>query len=243
MARRKLSDQIVEDFLRRIGSGELLEGAVLPPESSLCASYGVGRSVAREALHGLAAKGFLLVRQGSATVVAPRHQWSVLDRDFLSVNSGKEFFAQLQEARELLEPKLAFLAASRADAGALEEMESLTQQLAAARTASQVHAELDIRFHETIANASNNPVLTSLHSSITSLGRRTRIASVAVPGAVDRAVFWHRLLLEAIKERDAASAEAAMRMHLRQVRAELDALERLAEAPADGLETDRGEGL
>lgn len=99
-----------------------------------------------------------------------------------------------------------------------------------------MHAELDIRFHEAIAATTNNPVLTSLHSSITSLGRRTRIASAAVPGAVDRAVFWHRLLLEAIKERDAASAEAAMRMQLL-------ALERMAEASDDGRGTGQAEEL
>jgi DNA-binding FadR family transcriptional regulator len=225
VARRKLSDSIVEDFLRRIGNGELQAGAAVPAESALSATYGVGRSVTREALRGLAAKGFLEVRQGSATVVAPRHRWQVLDPDFLAVNSGDEFFAQLQEARELIEPQLAALAAERADAEVIATLQELTRQLADAGTNRSEHARIDIRFHEVIATATGNPVLASLHASITSLGLRTREASVDVPGAVDRAVFWHRHILAAIESGDASSADAAMRMHLRQVRDELEQLD------------------
>ncbi len=221
MARARLSNAIVTDYLRRIGSGEIEPGAALPPESLLCETYGVGRSVVREALQALDAKGFIIVRQGSVASVAPRYKWHVLDSEFLDVNSGEEFFALLQEARELLEPRLASIAAGRATPEAIAEMVDLNRRLAVTKHSPTEHAELDIAFHDAIARATENSILVSLHGSITGLGQRSRSASAAVPGAIDRAVFWHQHIVEAITAGDAVGASAAMHLHLRQVREEL----------------------
>lgn len=224
MERRKLSDRIVEDVLAKIGSGELDEGAALPSETAFSASYGVSRSVAREALRGLAAKGFIDAKQGSTTVVAPRYRWHVLDPDFLAVNSGEGFYGQLQEARELLEPLMARMAASRATPDLLEQMNDHIVKMDEVVDDAERHAEYDIAFHEAIATATGNPVLVSMHNSITNMARRTRVASVAVPGATERAAEWHRHVYQAISTGDPEAAEAAMRMHLVQVKSELERL-------------------
>lgn len=229
MVRPRLSNAIVSDYLRKIGSGEIEPGASLPPESALCETYGVGRSVVREALQALDAKGFIVVRQGSVAAVAPRFKWHVLDSEFLDVNSGEEFFAMLQEARELLEPRLASIAAGRATPEAIEEMEELNRRLAVTKHSPREHAEIDVAFHDAIARSTDNAILISLHSSITGLGERSRSASAAIPGAIDRAVIWHGHILDALRAGDAVGASAAMHLHLRQVREELA---RVAEADA-----------
>lgn len=228
MARARLSNAIVTDYLRKIGSGEIEPGAALPPESVLCETYGVGRSVVREALQALDAKGFIVVRQGSVASVAPRYKWHVLDSEFLDVNSGEEFFVLLQEARELLEPRLAAIAAGRATPEAIAEMEDLNARLAITKHSPTEHAELDIAFHDAIARATENSILVSLHGSITGLGHRSRSASAAVPGAIDRAVFWHQHIVDALKAGDPVGASSAMHLHLRQVRDELTRIDQHA---------------
>jgi DNA-binding FadR family transcriptional regulator len=220
VARARLSNAIVSDYLRKIGAGEVEPGAPLPPESVLCETYGVGRSVVREALQALDAKGFIVVRQGSVAVVAPKYHWHVLDQEFLEVTNAEEYFVLLQEARELLEPRLASIAATRATDDAITEMAEINHQLATVQDPSQ-HAELDIAFHDAVARATDNAILVSMHSSITGLGQRTRSASAAVPGAIDRAVMWHEQIVAALRARDAIGASAAMHLHLRQVRDEL----------------------
>lgn len=221
MARQRLSNGIVVDYLGKIGSGELKPGEQLPTEGALCEAYGVGRSVAREALQALDAKGFILVRQGSVAVVAPRQRWQVLDPMFLSVNTGEDFFGLLQEAREILEPRLAALAAERITPEVVDELAELNESLATRQESQEEHAAIDLAFHEAIAKATDNAVLVSLHASISGLGWRTRFLSAAVPGAIDRAVERHTEILRALEARDPVWASAAMDLHLRQVRSEL----------------------
>ena len=218
-----MSDRIVADYLSRIGNGELAQGSALPAESGMCAEYGVSRSVAREAVRTLAAKGFVIASQGSTTVVAPRTRWNVLDVDFLAVNSGEEFFDYLQEARELLEPNISATAARTITDEQLSDLERLQSQLELATMPAE-HAPLDIAFHEAIATATGNPVLVALHNLISGLGYRTRVRSAELPGGIERASAWHAQIITALRARDAEAAESAMRLHLRQVRAELEAL-------------------
>lgn len=221
MPRVKLSNAIVLDYLGKIGSGEIEPGSPMPTEAILCETYRVGRSVVREALQILDAKGFIIVRQGAVAVVAPRYRWHILDDDFLTVNSGAEFFEFLQEAREALEPDLAAIASTRMTPAILDELSELNEKLSVVGVSPQEHAELDIAFHDLIARTSQNPILISWHSSITSLGHRTRAASAAVDGAVERAVGWHQRIVEAFRSGDSSAVSAAMLLHLKQVRADL----------------------
>ena len=230
MARIRLSNAIVSDYLRMIGEGEIEPGAPLPPESVLCETYGVGRSVVREALQALDAKGFIVVRQGSVATVAPRYLWHVLDKEFLDATNPQEYFWMLQEARELLEPRIASIAATRASAEAIEEMSDINRRLASVTDSPEEHAGLDIAFHDAVARATDNAILVSMHSSITGLGQRTRSASATVPGAIARAVMWHEQIVDALRARDSVGASSAMHLHLRQVRGELARLEAATEA-------------
>lgn len=232
MARTRLSNAIVTDYLRKIGAGEITPGSPLPPESVLCETFGVGRSVVREALQALDAKGFIIVRQGSVAVVAPKYHWHVLDQEFLAVTNPEEYFSLLQEAREVLEPRIASIAATRATPEAIEEMEQINARLAEVKDSPAEHAELDIAFHDAVARATDNAILVSMHASITGLGQRTRSALAAVPGAIDRAVLWHEHIVGALRVGDSVGASAAMHLHLRQVREDLGRIEHAGDEPA-----------
>lgn len=221
MSKMRRSDEVVADVMGKIARKELNGGDRLPTEAELAEAYGVGKSTIREAVQTLSAKGLLIARQGSGTVVAPVEQWSSLDPDFLEVTLGDDRFAHLIEARTIFEPSIARLAALRASD---EEVQTLRDICAKHHQIDvedrQEHARIDIDFHAALAAATHNPVLESMHSSITGLGRELRFASAEVPGAIERAIVWHEQIMEAIQHHDPLAAESAMHLHMRQVNQE-----------------------
>ena len=97
-------------------TGHYPVGSSLPPEPMLCEELGVSRTVVREAIKTLAAKGLVSVRPRHGTHVRPRGDWSLLDRDVLSWLVGKgdpdrELLLEIQEVRSIIEPAAAALAA------------------------------------------------------------------------------------------------------------------------------------
>ncbi|AEV85084.1 Fatty acid metabolism regulator protein [Actinoplanes sp. SE50] len=233
MTKANLADIVVDDHLQRIAAGDLRPGDKLPTEIEMCDAYGMSRSAIREAVHKLAGKGFVSVRQGSGSTIAPREQWNELDPDYLRCGVDTDMFHELVvthliEARESLEPVIAGLAAQRATE---EERRTLRALLAEQQRFGdrepEAQAEADIRFHSALAYATHNPLLIAMHTSLVTLGRRSRTLATQVPGGVDRAIMWHTHLLEAVESRDSMAATDAMRMHLRQVRGELQAAAQL----------------
>lgn len=211
-----MSDTVVAEILQKISSGALSEGSQLPSEAVLCDQFGVSRSVIREAVRALSGKGFLISSQGSSTVVAPKVQWNVLDPEFLRTTSGLEFSTHLQEARSLLEPAMVRLAAERITPEQLKELRRI-YEATEKTTDAEGHSRLDLAFHSLIAESTRNPVVVSLHGTLAGLGHRARMVISEVPGAIARANFWHKQVLEALEAYDAAAAGASMELHLRQV--------------------------
>lgn len=221
MSIRKLSDQIVEDLLARIGSGQLGEGAIVPSEMALCATYCVTRGVVREALRSLDAKGFVRISQGVGTTVSPAHEWNVLDPIWVSINSNSSYFDALQETREFLEPEIAALAAKNATDTNLLELKRLLLEQNACEGDALEHARKDIEWHAALSRATQNPILNQMHNSIANLGIKSRTATARMPGALEHATYWHTEIMQAVMSKDPDLAKAAMRMHLNQVRADL----------------------
>jgi DNA-binding FadR family transcriptional regulator len=133
-------------------------------------------------------------------------------------------FENLLEARDIFEPAIAGLAAQRAKPDHIERLRGLVEDLArAGNRDDEVHADLDIAFHHVLAEATGNPVLMSLHGSISHLAKAQRQVVAGRAGAVERAVFWHQHIVDAISNGDVTAAQDAMRMHLRQIHTDLEA--------------------
>lgn len=222
MSIRKLSDQIVEDLLRQIGCGQLGEGSVVPSEMALCATYKVTRGVVREAVRTLDAKGFIKVSQGSGSTISPAHKWNVLDPIWVQVNSDSSYFEYLQTAREMFEPEIAFLAAKNATKGNLDRLLELLEKQKNCQGDEKEIADIDMAWHTELSKSSQNPILTQVHNSIANLGIKVRIENAARPSAVENAIYWHEEIMRAISAGDSGLAKAAMRMHMNQVREDLN---------------------
>src|SRR6266704_3653515 len=126
---RSLHDRVVHAIGRKILGGQLRPGAFLPAEPEL----GASRTVVREAIKVLTAKGLVESRPKIGTWVRPREAWHLLDADVLAWQqegtSRPSLLRALTEVRRIVEPAAAELAATRADSRdlaalgqALEEM-------------------------------------------------------------------------------------------------------------------------
>lgn len=213
----KRGQVIIDDYLKRIVSGELPEGALLPTETALIEQYKVSRTAVREAVQALAHKGFVTIRQGSGSTVAPRRRWNVLDSDFLALTGGSDSLADdVADTREIIAPAVAALAASKATAEQVADLNSIVSDMQATTKADELSA-LDANLHNAISEAAGNRVLQSLLNSVASLETAMGNDLANHPDLAEQTATWSEYVVDAIASRDSEAARDAMRMHLRKL--------------------------
>ena len=189
------------------------EATPFPTEAELSAAHGVSRSVTREAVKMLTAKGLLTARPRQGTSVQPTTSWNLFDPDVLRWLLERKFspllLAQFNQLRAAIEPAAAALAARTADNRDRAQIEAGFARMIAAERGDDDVLDADIAFHLAILRASNNPfyaqfrdvVATALRTSIRFTNRIIgRTADLAAHGAVK----------DAILARDPVAAHAAM---------------------------------
>jgi DNA-binding FadR family transcriptional regulator len=211
---KNLTYRIVQDLGVAIVTDTYSAKKPFPVEADLCKQYKASRSVLREAVKMLTAKGLLSARPRQGTWVQPESNWNLLDPDVLRWLLERKFsFALLIEFAQIrlaVEPKAAALAARRADTTAKEAIKTATERMIAAEMGDEDPLESDIAFHAAILRASGNrfyaklPELidTALRFSIRMTNRQkgVRLASVAD----------HKKVSDAILAGDGKKAETAM---------------------------------
>lgn len=213
------------EVLARLGEfiehGGLGDGDKLPPERVLAQRFGVSRDSVREALRVLAERGVVARRQGDGTYIAAKEQGQ-LKRVF-----EEAFAAQSKRLREifvfrrLLEPGVAGLAAVDATAEELEQLKALLDQQAQAIEQERSAAELDLAFHDRLAQATQNEVLVSVLSAAREALDESRSAHLWSLQRERVSLEGHRNIFLALERRDSAGAEQAMREHLDAVESQI----------------------
>lgn len=215
----RLYEQIVQQIEDSIVRGELTEGSQLPAERELAEQFGVSRTAVREAIKALQEKGLVDAFPGRGTFVTSGTSNSMrrsLDR--IIKTSEQNGWSYLVEVREILEPEIAALAATRADAEDIAAMHLCVEKMDKAVRDSEAFIEADLDFHLALAEAAANPIVLSLIDSIIGLLREQRLRISRVEGGPERGQRYHRSILEAIERHDAHAARVAMQAHLWQVR-------------------------
>jgi DNA-binding FadR family transcriptional regulator len=209
----RANESIAAAIGRRIVGGEFPAGSILPNEAAWSAEYGVSRSVVREAIRFLAAKGLLVSRPRIGTRVEPRQRWSLLDPDVLDWHAQAprqtEFLMSLQQFRRLFEPEAAALAAARRSEAQMAAISSACAAMGSAPTLAQ-RGVADLAFHMAILEASGNELLLPLGALIASALRRMFVAINAAAGDMRHAQELHVGIERAIAARDPAGARAAV---------------------------------
>jgi DNA-binding FadR family transcriptional regulator len=120
--------------------------------------------------------------------------------------------------REILEPEIAALAATRATEENIAIMQDAVDAMDRAMEDPDTYIEADLDFHLALAQGSDNVLIPVLIDTLVELLREHRKQAANVEGALERGQPHHKNLLEAVKNRDPDAARASMRAHLEQIR-------------------------
>jgi GntR family transcriptional regulator, transcriptional repressor for pyruvate dehydrogenase complex len=212
---QRLSDKVAEQLLISIQSEQLESGSRLPSERELSEQFGVSRTVVREAVRSLAAKGVLEVRSGSGVHVTPVAASSVSEQMALFLRGrGAIDYAKINEVRMTLEIRTAQIAAERATDEDIAELREHCERMAALEADVEAASEEDVEFHRAIARATHNDLFTVMLDSIGDILLEIRHATLGVPGRIQEGVAFHERILERIAAHDVGGAGQAMREHL-----------------------------
>jgi len=213
-----LSARVTERLEALIVARELRPGARLPAERELAAQFGVSRTVVREAVRALAAKGMLAVRPGSGTLVRSPSALDVTRSMALYLRGAEEEFDQrkVSEVRRLLEVEIAGLAAERRTEADLAGMEALLEDTKGIERDRERFVAWDMAFHAALAAATKNEMFSILLDSVVSTMRRVREYGFNVPSTPERARQYHRRILQRVKQGNREAARAEMDAHLRE---------------------------
>jgi GntR family transcriptional repressor for pyruvate dehydrogenase complex len=210
----RIYEEIVRQVKAMIAEGRLKSGDQLPPERDLAEKFVVSRTSVREALRALESLGLVEIRPGEGTFVRQVSIEALIEPLALMMVSQREAIAELFEARRLLEPAIAALAARRATPEELHEMERILEEQAKEIAMGRTGLLQDGHFHAAIASAAHNQAISRLVHGMMDLLAQSREDSLNTPGRPTRSHEDHRRVLDAIRRRDAASAEQSMRDHL-----------------------------
>ncbi|WP_404406536.1 FadR/GntR family transcriptional regulator [Pelagibacterium halotolerans] len=217
MRPRNFHSQVIWVLGTAIVQGEYPEGAILPGDSELTEQFGVSRTVLREALKTLSAKGLIEARARVGTRVLPRAHWNMFDPDVLAwhLESGLDiaFINRLAEVRMAVEPEAAALAAERRTPEHVEALMHWLGRMEQTGQSAEEFAHNDLEFHKVVAEASGNPFMVSLSAVVeVALTASFKVSSPVEGGeAFDRAVRMHRNIAEAIASGEPEVARMAMR--------------------------------
>lgn len=212
--------EVVRRLGLRIVRGDHAHGDIIDIEA-LESEFSVSKTVIREALRVLGAKGLVDSRPKRGTFVRERAAWDLLDSDVMQWRreahlDADQLLSDLSELRDTIEPAAAKLAAARHTA---EDLDALWAAFEAFATAGDDVARLiaaDLDFHRLLLQATHNELFVRLDVVIThALEARNRIQHHPEARWMDP-VPDHRAVLEAVAARDPEAAERAMKHALRE---------------------------
>ena len=210
---RRLSDKVADMMLETILSGRFQVGDRLPSERALGEQFGVSRTVVREAVRALVAKGVIEVRSGSGLRVIAVNADAVSESMNLYLRGGGLDFGKVHEVRALLEVHLAGLAAERATEEDIGRLRAAHDGMRARAQDVEKAAGDDLEFHRLIARATHNELFLLLLDSIGSSQFDIRHANLA-SGSTPMTLSQHEAILDKIAAHDPEGARQAMRAHL-----------------------------
>jgi DNA-binding FadR family transcriptional regulator len=212
---RNVHEYLATKLGREIVGGHYEPGDQLPNEIDLRDHLSVSRTALREAYRVLSAKGLIASRQNVGTRVRPRAEWNMLDPDVLKwhLESGpsEEFIVDLFDLRQMLEPPAAARAARLASPETVAEISAAYDEMASSSDGSGDLIGADVRFHEAILVATQNPLIATLGVLIhTALVGSFKLGWPSAATMSDVRLQQHRVILDAIVERNAGDARDRM---------------------------------
>lgn len=216
---RKIYEVIADQIKEQIVSGALSPGHKLPSTKELSEKFQVGRSTVREALSALKAMGLVEIHQGEGSYVRSIESEDVDLPAFESLLMSRETVIELIEARKALEISNAALAAEKRTDEDLNRFEEIICNMEHFLGNEEEGERSDVLFHLTLAQATHNSIMARMIDSIstqmqTAIRETRRIQMYSSETVSKQLWVEHKAIYEAIRDRDPAAAQEAMRRHL-----------------------------
>jgi len=206
----------VDHLGEAIVAGRYAVGASIPPEPVLCQELGVSRTVVREAVKSLIAKGLMTTGPKVGTRVLSEDHWNWFDPDVIIWQSKAgltpEFLRDLQDLRRVVEPAAMRLAAERATAQDIAEVEAAYAGMKHAVEHGGDYVTHDLRFHQGLLRASRNRMLVQMSKALGALLRTSFEISTRRKDGPSHSLPLHRAVLDAVIAHQPDEAEIAIRV-------------------------------
>lgn len=226
MTIRNVHGSTVDRIGGEIVAGRYAPGSSIPPEPLLCEELGVSRTVVREAIKSLIAKGLITSGPKVGTRVLPADQWNWFDADVIvwqtRVGLSPEFLRDLQDLRRAVEPAAVRLAAERATAQDIAGMEAAYALMKQAIEQGGDYVTPDLRFHQGLIAASHNRMLVQMSRALAALLRTSFEISTRRKDGPTSSLPLHRAVLDAVIARKPDRAEKAIRVLIDGAREDID---------------------
>jgi GntR family transcriptional repressor for pyruvate dehydrogenase complex len=214
---QRLYERVVGKVLELIASGTWKPGYRLPPERELSEAFGVSRTVVREAVKALEARGILESTTGSGVSVR-RADVNIVSQSlqtYMQLANRDDFEIRLNEVRRVLEVEMVALAAVRRTPEQLAKLHQICQRMRVGGNTAKQMAELDFSLHVTLAEATQNELFKVLLAPLINQLRDHIILTWAdFPRPVEQVFDQHEAIVSAVGNGDADAARQAMIKHL-----------------------------
>ena len=204
----------VDHLGEAIVAGRYVAGASIPPEPILGEQLGVSRTVIREAVKSLIAKGLVTTGPKVGTRVLPEEHWNWFDPDVIAWQAKAgltpEFLRDLMDLRRVVEPAAVRLAAQRATAADITDIESAFEGMTRVVKEGGDYVSYDLRFHQGLLRACRNRMLIHMSKVLGALLRTSFELSTRKKGGPEGSLALHRAVLDAVIARNPAKAEKAI---------------------------------
>ena len=203
-------------------------GSSMPAEPLLCEELGVSRTVVREAVKSLVAKGLVSTGPKVGTRVLASEQWNWFDPDVIVWQSKagltREFLRDLQELRRIVEPAAVRLAAERATAADIANIEAAFAGMKKAVEEGGDYVAHDLRFHQGLLRACHNRMVVQMSKALGALLRTSFQVSTTRKDGPRNSLPLHRAVLDAVIAHEPARAEQAILVLIDGAREDIEAV-------------------
>jgi GntR family transcriptional repressor for pyruvate dehydrogenase complex len=213
--RSGITELVVQRIKELLARGELKAGSRLPPERELADMLHISRPSLRTALKALSVMGVIHAKPGAGTYIAnslpevftePMHFMTLINN-----TSVDELF----EARLIIEAGLAELAAERASESDIAALAQEVEEMKANTGNPEEFFKHDVRFHQVMARAANNKLMSGVMDTVAQLLFHIRRQNVAQARDLEDAIEWHEKIITAMRKHDPKRAKETLSGHLR----------------------------
>ena len=242
-----MSATIARRIKKQISDGDLVLGEKLPAERDMAQRFRTSRVSVREAYRSLEELGLLVIRRGAegGAFIRDLDHGPMMRSLSLMLRLGKTTNEEITEARLLVEPPIARLAARRARPEDVERLQDVVRQQETALQRRGNYGPFDLQFHRSVAECARNLPLKVLMDALSDLTVEVVAGLDLSTGTQHQVCDSHRLIADAIERRDEEAASRLMLKHVKQIQSRLGrALARQRRAKAitgrNGLRRRRG---